>query len=60
MYLVVTVTKTYDRINKGPYVLLQIRLTPEELRKLRVLAAELGITAQEFIKRLLRGVNPNE
>jgi predicted transcriptional regulator len=44
--------------DKTKYQLIQIRISEEERCKLRVLAAELGITVQMFIKRLIQGSVP--
>lgn len=49
------VGRTRRRRYKNSYVLVQFRMKPEARLRLRMLCAQLGITAQEFIKRLLKG-----
>lgn len=39
----------------GELVLLQIKITKEEKKRLKRLCVELDISLQEFIKRLIRG-----
>lgn len=53
-YLIVS-DKEYVRKTMEPYVLLQIRLKKSDRQRLREIAAQVGMTANEFIKRLLQG-----
>ena len=48
-------TKEYERKTKEPFVMVQIRVSKEERRKLRMVCAELGVSLQEFVRKLLRG-----
>lgn len=48
-----------DDIYKRNTVVLTIRLRPVERDRLRLLAAELGMSTQEFCIRLLRGSAPD-
>jgi len=51
--------KLFFRKKSDPYCLIQFRLTVGERDKLKVLCAELGLTLQEFIRRILRGAIPD-
>lgn len=51
--------KIYKRKNGTSYTILQIGLKVHERNKLRVLCAELGLSMQEFIKRLIRSKFPD-
>ena len=50
--------KVYYRKDGTSYTMLQIQLKISERNRLRILCAELGISMQEFIKRLLRNQFP--
>ncbi len=49
--------KAFQRKNGSKYVLLQIRVSLDQMARIRVLCANLGITAQEFIKRLINAMD---
>lgn len=45
--------KIYHRKKKPPQVIVCVRISPEEKHKLKIVCAELNISIQEFIRRLL-------
>lgn len=50
-----TISKEYVRKDGTRLVMVATRIAVEERRKLRILAAELGLSVQELVRKLIRG-----